>query len=89
MNSQYEDRFNRAIQDPQWAGWFSNISKKELWILWIQSKDESTKTHREQVERLEGKIEKLQENSRRDEKRAWFYGFVIGAALGFPTGWFN
>ena len=36
----YEEKFSEGMKDPNWSSWFESISKKELWIEMLSSKDE-------------------------------------------------
>ena len=85
----YQEEFSNAMKDPTWSSWFESISKKDLWIEMLSSKDEQFASFqnklelREAMENLERRETKV---SRQSMSMIWF---VVGALVGTATGWFT
>jgi hypothetical protein len=83
----YEEKFSEGMKDPNWSSWFESISKKELWIEMLSSKDEKIAFFQKKIELLE-----IIENAERRESKTarqsmsiiWF---VVGGLIGTATGW--
>lgn len=91
MDSQidYEAKFRDAMTDPTWSGWFESISKKDLWIVMLSSKDEQFAFFQKKLELREA----LENIERRETKVAHqtmsMIWFVVGGLVGTATGWFT
>ncbi len=85
----YEAKFRNAMMDPNWSSWFESISKKDLWIEMLSSKDEQLAFFqnklelREAMESLEWRETKV---ARHSMSMIWF---VLGGLVGTATGWFT
>jgi hypothetical protein len=85
----YEDKFINAMKDPIWSSWFESISKKDLWIEMLSSKDEQFAFFQNKLE-----LQEIMENIQRRESKTAHQSkaivwFVVGGLVGTATGWFT
>ena len=85
----YEAKFSNAMKDPTWSDWFESISKKDLWIKMLSSKDEQFAFFQNELELreiMENKEKRETKTARQSMSIVWFF---VGGFIGTLTGWFT
>ncbi len=85
MGSEIEMRFESGMKDPNWAGWFSSIQKKDLWIDLVSENERLSEFYKEKIERLEAQHRMETRETSIQYRAASVWWFIVGGIVGSAT----
>ena len=89
MSSEIEMRFEKGMKDPNWAGWFSSIPKRDLWIDLVSENERLSEFYKDKIERLEAQHKIEMRETSIQHKAASFCWFILGGIAGSTTGFLS